>query len=544
MAALQSFVLFVVLLGVLITVHELGHFLIAKWLNVKVLRFSVGFGPKIFGFTRGETEYRVAWIPLGGYVKMAGELPGDEVSPEDAARGFLNQPPWKRALIVIGGPLFNLVFPILIYFFIFVGTHDAVAPRIGHVQPELPAAMAGIRAGDKVLSVEGQQVETFNQLDEQLDQRMGKETTLVIERDGQQLTKTLTPASTFQSAVLDSRLRGSIGVMEYSPPPLIGVPEESVAARAGLRSFDCIVALNGHPVQNLAALSRELEKSGPRVDVKVLRLENLEYPGLPLHNPKTLWFTLDKQEGEGLAALGVERADLYVDWVAPDGPAAKAGLKAGDRLMSVDGQPLSSFEHFQVAVGRAKDKPIALTWRSEGQTKSAELRRGKFTSVDPLGGKILQEGVGVRASRGLGRVEQLDVEMVQVEVGPWKALTLAAAKVPDDVAMVVKTLGGLLSRDIPFDQVTGPVGMYSLAGKAADLGLDSFLLLMGIISVNLGVMNLLPIPILDGFALLSAIWEAIRRRPIPMRVREVANMVGLAMLVILMVLVLKNDLMR
>ncbi|MGA9523418.1 MAG: RIP metalloprotease RseP, partial [Myxococcaceae bacterium] len=531
MPALQSLVLFIVLLGVLITVHELGHFLIAKWLNVKVLRFSVGFGPKIFGFTRGETEYRVAWIPLGGYVKMAGELPGDEVTPDDAARGFLAQPPWKRALIVIGGPLFNLVFPILLYFFVFFGTHEAVAPRIGHVQPELPAAMAGIEAGDKVLSVDGQPVQTFRELIDLLDERRDKETTLVIDRDGQQLTKTLTPASTFQSAVLDSRLRGNIGIMESSPPPLVGVPDGSAAANAGLKSFDRIVAINGQPVPNLAALSRELEKSGPRVDVKVVRLENLGYPGLALNNPKTLWFTLDRQEGQGLAALGVERADLYVNWVAQDGPAAKAGLKAGDRLVAADGKAFSSFEHFQQAIGRAKDNPIKLTWNSEGQTKTAEIKRGKFTAVDPLGGKILQEGVGVAASRGFGPVEKLDIETVQVEVGPWQALKLAAAKVPDDIVMVMRTIGGLLSADIPFDQVTGPVGMYSLAGKAAELGLDSFLLLMGIISVNLGVMNLLPIPVLDGFALLSAIWEAIRRRPIPMRVREFANMVGLAMLV-------------
>ena len=136
----QSIVSFVVLLGVLITVHELGHFLIAKALNVKVLRFSIGFGPKIVGFTRGETEYRIAWLPLGGYVKMAGELPYDELAPEDASRGFLAQPPWKRALIVVGGPLFNLVFPILIYFFFFIQPQQLPSTQVRYVQNESPAA--------------------------------------------------------------------------------------------------------------------------------------------------------------------------------------------------------------------------------------------------------------------------------------------------------------------------------------------------------------------------------------------------------------------
>ncbi len=542
--ALQSFVLFVILLGVLITVHELGHFLIAKWLNVKVLRFSVGFGPKIVGFTRGETEYRIAWIPLGGYVKMAGELPGDEVSPEDAGRGFLAQPPWKRALIVIGGPLFNLVFPILIYFFIFVGSHDAVSTRIGHVQPELPAAMAGIQPGDKVLSVQGVPVETFDELEQKLDERMGQQTTLVIERDGQQLTKTLTPASTFQSAVLDSGLRGRIGIMDYSPSPLLGVPEGSAAAKAGLQTFDRVVAVNGQPVPNVAALSRELSKSGPKVDVKVLRLESLGYPGVGLSDPKTLWFTLEKQEGEGLAALGAEPADLYLAHVYEDSPAAKAGLESGDRLVSVDGQSLTSFEQFQMAVGKAKDKPFKLTWISDGETKSAELQRGKFMVRDPLGGQVPQEGIGVASSMGLGGLEKIERDLIKVHVGPWEALGIAAKRVPEDIGKIVKVLGGLLVGELPFNQVGGPIMMYQLAGKSAELGIDYFLGLMAIISINLGVMNLLPIPILDGFALLSALWEGIRRRPIPMRVREVANMVGLAMLVILMVLVFKNDLMR
>src|SRR5688572_2966401 len=142
---LQGPGLFILLLGVLITVHELGHFLVAKACGVKVLRFSIGFGPKLFGFTKGETEYQVALLPLGGYVKMAGDSPHEELSPEDAHRGFLNAAPWKRALIVVAGPFFNLVFPVLVYFFVFFGPHEATSSRVGAVDPAMPAAAAGIR---------------------------------------------------------------------------------------------------------------------------------------------------------------------------------------------------------------------------------------------------------------------------------------------------------------------------------------------------------------------------------------------------------------
>src|SRR5438309_11401405 len=145
MLPIQKAGYFLLFLGVLVFVHELGHFLVAKWLNVKVLRFSIGFGPRIFGFTRGETEYRISWIPLGGYVKMAGEQPYEELPPEEAKRGFLAQAPWKRALIVAAGPVFNLVFPVLVYFFVFLGAHETLSTRVGSVEPGLPAAEAHLQ---------------------------------------------------------------------------------------------------------------------------------------------------------------------------------------------------------------------------------------------------------------------------------------------------------------------------------------------------------------------------------------------------------------
>src|SRR5512132_4060217 len=177
-----------VLLGVLVTVHELGHFLVAKACNVKVLRFSVGFGPALLKFHRGETEYRLAIVPLGGYVKMAGDMPYEELPPEDAARGFLAQPPWKRGLIVAAGPVFNLVFPVLVYFFVFFGAHQAESTRIGAVEPGLPAAEAGLRPGDRILKVDGEKVETFGELRDALQPRYGKEITLTVERDGKAFT--------------------------------------------------------------------------------------------------------------------------------------------------------------------------------------------------------------------------------------------------------------------------------------------------------------------------------------------------------------------
>ncbi|HZA52207.1 MAG TPA: site-2 protease family protein, partial [Myxococcaceae bacterium] len=313
--------------------------------------------------------------------------------------------------------------------------------------------------------------------------------------------------------------------------------------KAGLRTFDRIVSINGRPVADLLAFREALRDLSGTLEVVVARAERLDTPGVPAVVPEMITIRVERLPGDGPEALGAERASLYLGYVYPGGPAAKAGLKQGDRLVSVNGRPLTSFEGFQVAIGQAGTEPFTLEWRSGAEIKTAQIARGKFEHVDRSGQKVMTEGIGVSATPGLA-VEKPKVDLVTVEVGPVEALARAAKTVPDVTLKTLKVVGALLIGDIPFSSVGGPVMMYGLASRATVEGMDYFLNLMAVISVNLGVMNLLPIPVLDGFALLAAIWEGVRRRPIPMRVREIANMVGLAMLVILMALVMRNDLIR
>ena len=542
----QTLVLFVILLGVLITVHELGHFLVAKLLNVKVLRFSIGFGPKIVGFTRGETEYRIAWIPLGGYVKMAGELPHDEENPEDASRGFLAQPPWKRALIVIAGPAFNLIFPLFIYFFVFFGSHEQLAPVIRFVQPGLPAAEAGLRPGDRVLAVEGQPVESYLRFEDAVEKRADLPTRLLIERDGEKLEKTVTPASAFMADVF-ADTRGEIGVERYSPEPVLGVPEDGPAHAAGLRTFDRVLRANDQPVPDLARLEKILEgvEPGGSVSLEVARLEPLALPGVGGATPRVVKVTVPVREGTGLEAIGAEMSDLYVGHVYDGGPAKRAGLERGDRLIAVDGRPLRSFRDFTISIARTGEAPFKLTWRTDGKVREETLARGKFHRTDVLGQKVPTEGIGVAGGLvGWSAAYSPEVERVTVHLGFGESLKESAQMVPLVIGQTVRVIGMLFTGDMPFNTLGGPIMMFQLTGIQAEKGYRDYLQLMGAISVNLGIMNLLPIPILDGFALLAAMWEAIRRRPIPVRAREIANMVGLAMLIIIMVLVFKNDLTR
>ncbi|MBZ4417056.1 RIP metalloprotease RseP [Myxococcus sp. RHSTA-1-4] len=542
---LQNALSFIVLLGVLVTVHELGHFLVAKACGVKVLKFSIGFGPKLIGFTKGETEYQIALLPLGGFVKMAGDLPHEELSPEEASRGFLAQPPWKRGLIVLAGPAFNLIFPVLIYFFVFLGPHQATSTLVGSVSPGMPAAAAGIRPGDRIMSVDGEPVRTFDDMVDAFVGRFERPIDIVVERDGKPQTVKVTPVKVVDSSPIDTVERGKIGVESVSRPTLVGVPPGSIAEQAGLRTFDRVLAVNGVPVRDEARLHQAVDKhpEGTPLELSVRRLEPVQVGAVAGRLPQVLKVTVPKQAGEGLAALGAESADPYVATVAPGSAAAKAGLRPGDRLVSIDGTPVESFHQFATRLNALKEQPFTLTWRGAGGERTEKVAQAPLETVDGMGNPSKPVVLGV-LNWDIRLADRPVLDEVTVHMGPGAALKEAALVVPKIVGQMVKVIGGLFVGSVPLSTVGGPIMMYQMAAKSAEQGLDTFLNLMAIISINLGVMNLLPIPVLDGFHLLSAAWEGIRRRPIPVRVREVANMVGLALLIMLMLLAVSNDVMR
>lgn len=529
-----------ILLGVLVFVHELGHFLVAKAFNVKVLTFSLGFGPKVVGFRRGETEYRLSLLPLGGYVKMAQENEFEELPPEEAARGLLAQAPWKRALIFVAGPAMNLIFPILIYFFASVGVHDAISSRVGYVSPGLPAAMANIQPGDRIVSVAGQPVSTFEQVIEAFKPRIDEQTPVTVDRDGKQLNLEVTPVKSEQSNALETVAVGVIGIRPDPGIPVIGVPDGSKAAAAGLKTFDRVVAVNGQPVRDESAFLSAMRAATGTVELQVARFDSVPLPGVAAQAPTLATVKMEVAPAtDGYAALGVERADLYLGRVIPKSPAEAAGLQRGDRLVAINGKPVTSYNAFQVTVSNLKLQPFELTWRSHGVEKHAVLARAKVDGVSEEQQNVPM--IGVEAYQPEFPDQAADFEKVKRYVGPAEAFDRAVHIVPEVIRQTALSIVKLVTGDIPASNIHGPIAIAQYAKRTADQGMEFFLSLMAVISINLGVMNLLPIPILDGFHLLAAGWEAVRRRPIPVRVREVANLVGLVMLVALMALAFKND---
>ncbi|HWV38260.1 MAG TPA: RIP metalloprotease RseP, partial [Vulgatibacter sp.] len=265
----------VVLLGGLIFFHELGHFLVAKAFRVKVLRFSIGFGPKLVGFTWGETEYRIALLPLGGYVKMAGDDPSTPVEPADAGRGFLEQSPWRRMAIAFAGPAFNLIFPLLAYFAVFSLQTEAIAPHVGQVIAGMPAEKAGLLPGDRIVAIDGEPVHAFQDLRRFVDPAAGRPLEMEVERAGARTKVAVTPEAFVEQDPIESVTVGKIGIVPNPAAPVVGVGEGGLAFEAGLRTFDRIVSVGGAAVGSIdeaLALIEERARAGAPFEIVATRL--------------------------------------------------------------------------------------------------------------------------------------------------------------------------------------------------------------------------------------------------------------------------------
>lgn len=542
---------FILLVGVLIFVHELGHFLFAKLFDVKVEKFSLGFGPRALGFRRGETEYCIAWVPLGGYVKMLGEDPNDEIHREDQGRAFHQKPLWQRYIVVFAGPAFNLIFPIFIYFVFFAMQTTLLPSVIGKAFRGQPAAEAGLRPGDKIVSIQGTPVRYWEDLKRHISGHPGESLKITIEREGKTFERFITPRKHVrQNRLSYQESYGLIGISPFFELAQIGLSDpRSPAARAGLRSGDLLTSINGRPVERWADLSKRLARNrGEALSVSYLRPGrsvsafmdlHLLSPGMTIVDPepRLVGGSIKRYE------TGIHSAEFFLQHVEKNSPAEKIGMRPGDRVVAFNGKPTTHWELLELELRSQRSHTggeHSIAWIPfGGQRQEGRFKLAKITFTDEY--KHVQTRYVFGAHN---RLLTKSADPIPIAGRFGYAVVESVRKTGEIVGVMTLAFVQLFRGAISSDTIGGPVMLAYTAHVAAKKGWDHFLWMMALISINLGIINLLPIPILDGGHIMFFTVEAIKRRPLSLRAREIASYVGLFLLISLMVFAMKNDLVR
>jgi len=542
----MDFVYFIVLVSSLILVHEFGHFLFAKAFGVKVLTFSLGFGPKILKLHGRETEYCVSLLPLGGYVRMLEESKNDLVLPEDRRRTFESIAAYKRVLIVLAGPLMNLVFPVLLYFSVFVGDGPFLPATVGVVLPNHQAE-GKLFPGDRIMAVNGEEIATFDELKRLVGKSVGKTLKLTVFRDKRDVEVDVPVEDTTERRDFDVVEHvGTIGVQPSAPAPVIGVSSpESPAYRAGLRTFDLITSVGGQPLRRFMDLDDAFDADiGGTLPVTYLRPVSVPnalggLADMAVFEAGVVALTPDPNGTNLLERTGLETADLYVAIVPAESYLYKAGLRAGDKLLRLDGDAVAAWSTFREKVFAAPDRQHRFDYFSarDGRVRSGEFQMRREEFSDPRGQTFRRQYV-----LPIQHWTPVAPEERVAHPAPLRyALVKAVEETVDVTRLVVVGLVRLAQGRLSLKTLSGPITIYQVAGEEGRKGADYFVWAMAVISINLGLFNLLPIPVLDGGHLLFLMLEGVLRRRLPLRIREVSHLVGMAILFALMVLAFKND---
>jgi regulator of sigma E protease len=575
---------FLLLISAIVFFHELGHFLVAKLCGVQVLRFSLGFGPRLFATTYGDTEYQISLLPLGGYVKMLGDMPGAEIPEDLKNHAFANKTVWQRTAIVLAGPSFNMILALTVYFVMGLGTHQFGDTKLGVVSANEPAYLAGLRPGDKVVAIGGTEVHHWNALRQAIADQPKKSLQVTFDRPtatgSERRTVTLvTQTRREENEFNELETRGKIGVsMQYLRPIVAVVDPLSPAAVAGVRTGDTVVKVNQtpvaawHEVRNAVGatpLNHSIELSVRRASAPAPTAANSQAvapaTGAPAADagetgptetvtlqPTALRSDLDSGLFSAADApwgyTGLTSKDTLIATVDADSSAALAGLQVGDRVLNLtvkaaDGtvslRPIGVWGIDLATFGLSADSDLSITVQRGSTVLSRSFRLQQKQQKD-----VLQHTSTNLVFGAHNDPEVLGSYLFERRVGAMESLQQAFVQLGEDMTLVARGLGKMVRRTLPLNNMGGPIMLFVIAEKSAKLGAAYYFHTMATISVNIGIINLLPIPVLDGGHLFFFLIEAISRRPPSVRVRAVANTLGLAMLLCLMVYTLGNDVLR
>lgn len=440
----------VFLLGPLIAIHEFGHYWVARKLGVKVLVYSIGFGPTLLKWTSKKSgiQYQLSALPLGGYVKMLDEREGD-VKEEDKPFAFNRQSPWKRIAIVAAGPLINLIFAIFLFWILFLPAQEQLNTRVGKVLPDTPAATVQLHTGDKITAIDGAPVSTWENLNFALIERIGETgvITVAAEREGTEKLFQL-PIQDFLKDQNQSAL-DTLGFVPYRPV----IP-------------------------------------------------------------------------------------AVVSKLSEDGAAIRQGMKQGDHIVAIDGIAMKDWFDVVAVVQKSPEKLLNIDVQRQGQLVRLQVMpQGKRDNMGKVSGML-----GVQSDAG--KVTIPDDYKQTIQYNPAEALVKAVEKTGQLSSMTLTSIVKMVRGLIGLDNLSGPITIAKVAGQSAEMGWQTFFSFMALMSVSLGILNLLPIPMLDGGHLVYYFIEAIRGKPVSEQIQLVGFKIGMVLLGSMMFLALFNDFMR
>ncbi|WP_180021708.1 MULTISPECIES: RIP metalloprotease RseP [unclassified Acinetobacter] len=450
MNALFMIIAAILLLGPLIAIHEFGHYFVARKLGVKVLVYSIGFGPTLLKWTSKKSgiQYQLSALPLGGYVKMLDEREGD-VAAEDLPKAFNRQHPWKRIAIVAAGPLINLAFAVVLFWILFLPAQEQLNTRVGKILPNTPAAAAQMQSGDKITAVDGTQVSTWERLNYALVDRVGE--------------------------------TGNIQIQ---------------AERAG-------------QIQNFSLPIQSFLRDQTQSPLDVL--------GFTPYRPEI---------------------PAVVSKLSEDGAAIRQGMQVGDRIVSIDGVKMKDWFDVVQVVQASPEKLL----------KIDVLRQNKIVHLNVMPqGKRDQMGkvtglLGVQSDPGKVNIPAEYKQTIQYT--PVEAMGKAVEKTGQISSMILNSIVKMVRGLVGLDNLSGPITIAKVAGQSAEMGWQTFISFMALMSVSLGILNLLPIPMLDGGHLIYYFIELIRGKPVSEQIQLVGLKIGMVLLGSMMLLALFNDIMR
>lgn len=531
-----------ILLGLLIFVHELGHFLVAKHFGVRVEVFSLGFGKKIFSHKKGDTEYCLSLIPFGGYVKMFGDDPTASIPESEKQHSFTHKPVGQRIAVVLAGPLMNFFFAILLFALIGMVGEEFAQPIVGDVAAQSQAGQAGFQNGDRILSVDGQATLSWDQVQKRIEEGENSTLSVVVARGTaqEQVTLSVQPRTIPNKNVLslDEHVGDVEGLSPLSVASVVGVAStKSMAAQLGLQTFDELTAIGDQAVSRWTDLPAAFAsaKAGTVILYKRASEDGKTSQDLSVTLPKEFKPTT-------LANFGLERSDLFISQVIPDSAAKSSGLLRGDRLTSVNNKQLAQWGEFVETVKAFQEgqAPLKVEIVRAGETKSFELTPRKISQTNATGHEEKTYAIGVMTGLAYANPQTVILKVDNV----FKAIQKGTVQTVQWSKTTALSFLALVQNKVSAKSIGGPIMIGQLAHKTFDMGLSPFLKIMAIISINLFVLNLLPIPVLDGGHLVFFLIEAVKGNPLSIRKVEIAQQVGLVLLMGLMVFALFNDVSR